>query len=161
MIFKHTPSSQTITTDVPENPNRPGRKDRFIPVGQRALHWLTRYLIEVRPRLLLDDRQQTLFLTSYGGPFNPDVLSRRVSALMKKAGVCRRGSCHLLRHTCATHMLEGGADIRFIQQLLGHVKLETTMIYTAVSIAQLQAVHERCHPGARLKLPLPFPSANC
>jgi integrase/recombinase XerD len=61
-----------------------------------------------------------------------------------------KGSCHLLRHTCATHMLEGGADIRFIQQLLGHAKLDTTAIYTEVSILQLQEVHARCHPSARV-----------
>ena len=61
-----------------------------------------------------------------------------------------KGSCHLLRHTCATHMLEGGADIRFIQQLLGHAKLDTTAIYAEVSILQLQEVHRRCHPSARL-----------
>ena len=61
----------------------------------------------------------------------------------------RPGSCHLLRHSCATHLLEGGADIRYIQQLLGHEKLETTAIYTQVSIEQLKAVHARCHPAER------------
>jgi integrase/recombinase XerD len=73
-----------------------------------------------------------------------------VSAWMKQAGLGGRGSCHLLRHTCATHMLEGGADIRYIQQLLGHAKLDTTAIYTEVSIRQLQEVHARCHPSGRL-----------
>ena len=67
--------------------------------------------------------------------------------MRKKANVGRRAGAHLLRHTCATHMLEGGADIRYIQQLLGHEKLETTAIYTEVSILQLQAVHARCHPA--------------
>jgi integrase/recombinase XerD len=69
---------------------------------------------------------------------------------MKVAGLSGRGSCHLLRHTCATHMHEGGADIRFIQQLLGHEKLDTTAIYTHVAITQLLEVHARCHPSARL-----------
>ena len=68
----------------------------------------------------------------------------------KKADIGRGGSCHLFRHTCATHMLEGGADIRFIQQLLGHENLETTRIYTEVSIKQLLEVHARTHP-AKLK----------
>ena len=63
-----------------------------------------------------------------------------------------RGSCHLLRHTCATLMLEGGADIRYIQQLLGHSKLDTTAIYTEVSIKQLLEVHARCHPAGRLEV---------
>ena len=124
-----------------------GNKDRVAPVGNRALHWLEKYLEEVRPKLLLDSHQKALFLTSYGEGFNPDVISRMVSKFIKQAGIERTGSCHLLRHTCATHMLEGGADIRFIQQLLGHEKLETTSIYTQVSIEQLKAVHSKTHPA--------------
>jgi integrase/recombinase XerD len=124
-----------------------GKKDRVIPIGQRALAWAERYIAEVRPRLCLDTRQHALFLTGYGGPFNPDVLSRMAADFIRKAGIGRPGSCHLFRHTCATHLLEGGADIRFIQQLLGHEKLETTAIYTEVSIKQLQEVHARCHPA--------------
>ena len=81
----------------------------------------------------------------------PDVSRRMVAAWLAKAGLHAKGSCHLLRHTCATHMLENGADIRFIQQLLGHEKLDTTAIYTEVSIKQLQEVHARCHPSARLE----------
>ena len=125
-----------------------GHKDRVVPLGARAVQWLERYLAEVRSRLCLDTRETTLFLTGYGGPFNPDVLSRMVRDWLESLGL--KGSCHLLRHTCATHMLEGGADIRFIQQLLGHAKLDTTAIYTEVSILQLQEVHARCHPSARL-----------
>jgi integrase/recombinase XerD len=127
-----------------------GRKDRVVPLGGRAAAWVARYLDEVRPRLVLDGRTQTLFLTAYGAGFNPDVVSGMVSAWMSRAGLAKRGSCHLLRHTCATHMLEGGADIRFIQQLLGHAKLETTAIYTEVTIRQLLEVHARCHPSGRL-----------
>jgi integrase/recombinase XerD len=127
-----------------------GKKDRIVPVGARALHWLERYLQEVRPRLCLDTHTQALFLTGYGGAFNPDVVSRMVSRWLKQAGVPRKGGCHTLRHACATHMLECGADIRFIQQLLGHANLDTTAIYTEVSIKQLQEVHARCHPAAKL-----------
>jgi integrase/recombinase XerD len=126
-----------------------GKKDRVVPIGTRAVHWLELYLKEVRPRLCLDTRTQALFLTGYGGPFNPDVVSRMVAAWLARAGLKRKGCCHILRHTCATHMLENGADIRFIQQLLGHEKLDTTAIYTEVSIKQLQEVHARCHPSAR------------
>ena len=125
-----------------------GRKDRMVPVGEHAVQWAEKYLTKVRPRLCLDTRTQALFLTAYGGPFNPDVLSRMVSAMLAKAGLS--GSCHMLRHSCATHMLEGGADIRYIQQLLGHESLETTAIYTEVNIRQLQEVHARCHPSGRL-----------
>ena len=75
------------------------------------------------------------------------MLYRKVSQFIKKADLGRPGSCHLLRHTCATHMLDCGADIRFIQQLLGHEKLETTSIYTQVSIEQLKDVHAKTHPA--------------
>lgn len=126
-----------------------GKKDRMVPVGLRAVEWVERYLKEVRPRLCLDTRTQALFLTGYGEAFNPDVLSRMVSGWLKQAGLKRKGCCHVLRHSCATHMLENGADIRFIQQLLGHEKLDTTAIYTEVSIKQLQEVHARCHPAAK------------
>jgi len=127
-----------------------GKKDRMLPVGERAVHWVRKYLAEVRPRLCLDTRTQAVFLTGYGGPFNPDVVSRMVSAMMETAALSGKGSCHMLRHTCATHMLEGGADIRYIQQLLGHENLETTAIYTEVNIRQLQEVHARCHPSGTL-----------
>ena len=136
-----------------------GKKDRVIPIGIRALGWVERYLKDVRPRLLLDTRERALFLTGYGGPFNPDVLSRMVAEFIRKAKVGRPGSCHLFRHTCATLLLEGGADIRYIQQLLGHEKLETTAIYTEVSITQLQIVHARCHP-AEQPAPLDAPGSG-
>ena len=127
-----------------------GKKDRMLPIGETAMAWLEKYLSEVRERLCIDTRTQTLFLTCYGGAFNPDVVSRMMSSWMKEAGLQGLGSCHVLRHTCATHMLEGGANIRYIQQLLGHASLETTSIYTQVSIRALQEVHARCHPSGRL-----------
>ncbi len=130
-----------------------GRKDRVVPVGTRALRWLTRYLDDVRPLLLVATSQPAMFLTAYGEPFNADVLSRIVSGYITQADLGRHGGPHLLRHTCATHLLEGGADIRYIQQLLGHASLEATAIYTEVSILQLQAVHARCHPAERPKEP--------
>ena len=132
-----------------------GRKERVVPIGERALAWLIRYLDEVRPRLVLDNAEHALFLTSYGEAFNPDVLSRMVTQFIKKADIDRTGSCHLIRHTCATQMHDNGADIRFIQQLLGHEKLETTAIYTEVSINQLREVHARTHPAESPKSPKP------
>ena len=131
-----------------------GRKDRVVPVGGRAMRWLEKYLEDVRPLLTVKLEEQALFLSGYGEPFNPDVLGRKVVQYIEQADVGRKGGAHLFRHTCATHLLEGGADIRYIQQLLGHAKLETTAIYTEVSIIQLQAVHARCHPAERTENPL-------
>ena len=128
-----------------------GNKDRVVPVGDSTLKWLEKYLNDVRPKLLINATEKAFFLTSYGEKFHPDVLSRQVSKHIQQAEIGRPGSCHLLRHTCATHMLEGGADIRFIQQLLGHAKLETTSIYTHVSIEQLKAVHQETHPAEQLQ----------
>jgi integrase/recombinase XerD len=125
-----------------------GRKDRLVPLGARACAWVRRYLLEVRPELLSGDTL-ALFLTNWAQPFEPGELSRLVRRYMHSAGIAQ-GSCHALRHACATHMLEGGADIRFIQALLGHSELSTTQIYTHVAIAKLQAVHAMSHP-ARLE----------
>jgi len=124
-----------------------GKKDRFVPVGKIASRWLVRYMEEVRPQLAIKTSQQTLFLTSYGDGFNPSVMGRLVTKYISQAEIGRAGSCHLLRHTCAGHMLEGGADIRFIQQLLGHESIESTSLYTSVSITQLQVIHEKTHPS--------------
>ncbi len=124
-----------------------GKKDRVVPVGGRALSWLEKYLDQVRPELAHSQYEHSLFLSAYGEALAPDYLSRLVIEYIKKSEVGKSGGCHLFRHTCATLMLENGADIRFIQQLLGHAHLGTTEIYTSVSIAQLQRVHELTHPA--------------
>jgi integrase/recombinase XerD len=128
-----------------------GGKDRVVPLGPRALGWIQHYLGETRPHLCGDARVMALFLTGYGEAFSPSVLSHAVTSWMRVAGLSGRGSCHLLRHTCATHMLEGGADVRYVQQLLGHESLDTTAIYTQVTINRLIEVHTRCHPSAQVE----------
>ena len=135
-----------------------GKRDRVVPLGKAALEWIVRYLDQARPRLAVTS-SPILFLTSYGEDFNPDTLSQMVTRYIKKADIGRGGSCHLLRHTCATHMLEGGADIRYIQQLLGHAKLNTTAIYTETSIGKLQEIHAKSHPAEKRRA-LPKPEAN-
>ncbi|NHZ94021.1 tyrosine-type recombinase/integrase, partial [Massilia sp. CCM 8733] len=91
---------------------------------------------------------------------NPTWLSTTVAQYVDKAQVGKRGGCHLFRHTMATLMLEGGADIRFIQAMLGHAELSTTQIYTQVAIRQLQAIHAATHPGAGLRSRGALPGAQ-
>ena len=114
--------------------------------------WVLRYVEEARPVLVLHPDELALFLSRHGVRIGPNGLRRRIHRLFAQAGVRSRafGSCHLLRHTCATLMLEAGADIRYIQEMLGHAKLDTTEIYTRVSIQKLKDVHTATHPGARL-----------
>ena len=125
-----------------------GGKGRTLPVGEKALHWLRKYLDEVRPKLLLEPGEPALFLSGYGTGITPGHLGNWVARTVKAAGIARPGACHLLRHSCATHMLEGGADVRLVQQLLGHSKLDTTAIYTAVAIEHLRSVYAASHPSA-------------
>ena len=125
-----------------------GGKSRLVPVARNALHWLGRYLDETRPRLLIDATEQALFLSGYGERLSATYLGNWVTKTVKAADIGKQGSCHLFRHSCATHMLENGADIRLIQQLLGHARLDTTSIYTEVAITHLKEVYNRTHPAA-------------
>lgn len=127
-----------------------GRKDRFIPLGDRAAAWIAKYIAESRPRLVSEPDDKTVFLSNAGEPFSLDHLSDLVRTYVDAAQIGKRGACHLFRHTMATLMLEGGADIRFIQAMLGHADLKTTQIYTHVAIRQLQEIHRATHP-ARLE----------
>jgi len=136
-----------------------GRKDRVVPIGERALAWVQKYLDEVRPHLSIDPKQVHLFLNKDGGPLSLSALTEHVRRYFERAGITKAGSCHLLRHTMATLMLEHGADIRYIQEMLGHSNLATTERYTHVSIVKLREIHTACHPGARL-LRRPKPDAE-
>jgi integrase/recombinase XerD len=129
-----------------------GGKDRMVPIGERACAWLDRYLREVRPSLTAEPDESTLFLSVSNEKLSANRLSEIVKSYLDGAGLPRPGSCHLLRHACATHMLENGADIRYIQALLGHENLSSTEVYTRVSILKLKEVHEHTHP-ARLEKP--------
>ena len=124
-----------------------GRKDRMIPIGARALAWIGKYRDDVRPDLASGADEGVLFLTHLGEAFTPNRLTQLVRDYVDAARLGKRGSCHLFRHTMATLMLENGADIRFIQAMLGHAELNTTQIYTQVSIRKLKAIHTATHPG--------------
>ncbi len=124
-----------------------GAKDRLVPIGARACAWVARYRDEVRPSIAMGHDEHTLFLDDDGLPFEPGRLGELVKRHLEAAGVTQPGACHLFRHACATHMLENGADIRFIQAMLGHEKLTTTQIYAQVSLAKLKEIHEATHPA--------------
>ena len=128
-----------------------GKKDRYVPIGERAIAWLEKYIREARPQLAAEPDDMTVFLTAQGEPFSRDHMTSNVKARIDAAKLGKTGACHIFRHTMATLMHENGADIRFIQEILGHVKLETTQIYTHVSIRTLQQVHAATHPGAMLE----------
>jgi integrase/recombinase XerD len=129
-----------------------GRKDRVVPLGARAAAWLDKYLIESRSQLLAHEHE-ALFINDYGEPVTPAWLATRVRRHMELAGIDKPGSCHLFRHACATHMLDNGADIRFIQAMLGHATLSTTERYTHVAIGKLQQIHAATHPARLTREP--------
>ena len=135
--------------DFPGDSIRPPRKGSQGPLRadrRRALFWVQLYVGLVRPLFVLDQVLDLLFFSSVGTPICADWLCRKVRAYLRRAGINKRGSCHLLRHSVATLMLEGGADIRYVAEMLGHARLETTQRYTRVSIDRLRTVHARCHP---------------
>jgi integrase/recombinase XerD len=127
-----------------------GRTQRVIPIGERALKWIDKYLREVRPELVVPPDEGFVFLTHHGKGFEIGSITELVREYVSRADLGKKGAVHLFRHSCATALLEGGADVRYVQALLGHAKLETTQIYTHVSIQKLKEVHSACHP-ARLE----------
>ncbi|MBA2674221.1 site-specific tyrosine recombinase XerC [Ramlibacter sp.] len=126
-----------------------GQKDRMVPLGERAAHWVRLYLDDARPQLAWNQADATLFLGNEGNPLHPMWLSTVIATYVQRAQIGKKGSCHLFRHTMATLMLEGGADIRHIQAMLGHADISSTQIYTQVAIRQLAKVHAMTHPGVR------------
>jgi len=124
-----------------------GSKDRYAPIGERAVRWVEKYLGEVRPKLCPGLNEPALFLNTQGRRINPNRLGSQVHQIIKTAGIGKKGSCHLLRHTFATLLLEGGCDVRYVQEMLGHSKLETTAVYTHVSIRTLKEMHAKYHPA--------------
>ena len=126
-----------------------GRKDRVVPIGERALHWIFRYLDEARPEIVVPPDDGVLFLGERGEPLGLGYLTNLMKSYVDEAKLGKTGACHIFRHTMATLMLENGADVRYLQALLGHAQLSTTELYTRVSITQLKAVHQRTHPAHR------------
>ena len=128
-----------------------GKKERIVPLGEVVREYLERYLARSRP-ILAGPAEQALFVSNRGRRFHYSNVSFIVRGYGKRAGIAKHVSPHGLRHTCATHLLQGRADIRQIQKILGHASIATTQRYTRVEIGDLKKVLHRCHPRERRQI---------
>lgn len=128
-----------------------GNKERVVPLGRRAIESLQRYLDVGRPKLVNKKSPANVFLSMRGTPFSPVTLWLRIKKRVKLAGIARNVTPHMLRHSFATHLLEHGADLRVIQEMLGHANISTTEIYTHVEGSRLRDIHRRFHPRSEIK----------
>jgi integrase/recombinase XerD len=125
-----------------------GNKERVVPVGKKAIEALNRYLEAGRPKLVTPKSPATVFLTRRGTPFATVTMWLRIKNRVRRTGVARNITPHMLRHSFATHLLEHGADLRVIQELLGHANISTTEVYTHVTGNRLRDIHKKFHPRA-------------
>ena len=127
-----------------------GSKERMLPLGRTALHYLEHYLSVVRPQLLhgKPDAAVELFVTGWGGPMTRERFYEIIVAYGKSAGISKRVTPHMLRHSFATHLLNNGTDLRIVQELLGHADISTTQIYTHLDVERLREVYDKTHPRA-------------
>lgn len=127
-----------------------GSKERMLPLGRTALHYLEHYLTVVRPQLLhgKPDKAAELFVTGWGGPMTRERFYEIIVAYGKSAGISKRVTPHMLRHSFATHLLNNGTDLRIVQELLGHADISTTQIYTHLDVERLREVYDKAHPRA-------------
>ena len=127
-----------------------GSKERMLPLGRTALHYLEHYLSVVRPQLLhgKPDAASELFVTGWGGPMTRERFYEIIVAYGKSAGISKRVTPHMLRHSFATHLLNNGTDLRIVQELLGHADISTTQIYTHLDVERLREVYDKTHPRA-------------
>jgi integrase/recombinase XerD len=129
-----------------------GKKQRVVPLGKTAVKWLREYLEKIRPHYARKrPRQRRLFLLNTGAAMTPGAIRQALKKYRQLAGIKKPVSPHTFRRTCATHMLANGADIRYVQQLLGHRHLKTTQTYTKVIPVQIKQVHQCTHPGVNIK----------
>ncbi len=123
-----------------------GRRERLALLGEPAVHWLSRYLQEVRPRWSKDDKGERVFLSQRRASLTRQAIRYRIRHYALQAGITQKITPHVLRHSFATHLLEGGADLRAVQEMLGHADIGTTEIYTHVSRKRLHDLVENRHP---------------
>lgn len=125
-----------------------GSRERIVPVGRAALRALDVYLREIRPRLARGDTAGVVFLNARGQPLSRMGVWKILRKHVRRAGIAKRVTPHTLRHSFATHLLEGGADLAAVQEMLGHADIATTQIYTHVEREYLRQVHKQYHPRA-------------
>ncbi|MBI3851988.1 MAG: tyrosine recombinase [Verrucomicrobia bacterium] len=123
-----------------------GNKERIVPVGRKAVEALNRFIDSGRPKLITPKSPANVFLSKRGTPFASVTLWLRIKNRVRRAGIARNITPHMLRHSFATHLLEHGADLRVIQELLGHASISTTEVYTHVASQRLREVHRKYHP---------------
>ncbi len=125
-----------------------GNRERLIPVGQLATEAIENYLIKARPELLKNKREEALFLNRLGGRLTRQGFWKIVKQLAVKSNINKNLSPHMLRHSFATHLLENGADLRSVQEMLGHADISTTQIYTHITNKRLKDIYKEHHPRA-------------
>lgn len=127
-----------------------GNKERLIPIGEMGTYWLDYYMTNARPRLLRKSERDTpvIFLNSRGAPLSRQGVWKKLKQLSREAGIQSSITPHTLRHSFATHLLENGADLRVVQELLGHSNISTTQIYTHITKHRLKDVYSQYHPRA-------------
>jgi integrase/recombinase XerD len=131
-----------------------GHRQRVVPLGKKAGFYLKEYLTRIRPlSARKNPKERRLFLCKNGDPLSRDVVSIKLREYRLKAGIQKPVSPHTFRRTCATHLLQQGADIRYIQELLGHRSLKTTQVYTKVMPVEVKQTHEKTHPSGKFKVP--------
>ena|SRR5690349_20625028 len=126
-----------------------GDKERIVPLGRMAQESIERYLREARPKLVGDSSSKLLFIAAHGRRLTRQQIWKVVGASSRAAG--RHASPHMLRHSCATHMVEGGADLRTVQTILGHADISTTQVYTHVAMEHLKREFQKHHPRAKFR----------
>ena len=129
-----------------------GNKERIIPIGRAAIASVQKYLREARPKLANENSEDVLFLNRRGRPFSRMGLWKILRKYVTQAGITKRVSPHTIRHSFATHLLEGGADLRAVQEMLGHTDISTTQIYTHLDREYLKQEHREFHPRSKMKI---------
>jgi len=128
-----------------------GSKERLVPIGDAAIQWITKYLESERPMLSKPSTDSSVFLNVRGGKLSRMGIWKIIQQYVRKAGIKKKISPHTFRHSFATHLLEGGADLRAVQEMLGHASIVTTEIYTHVDREYLKEVHRSFHPRFKAK----------